>query len=54
MSARSAVVASDNTVRSAGLAAAKAVEAVTSYIGAREEFRGNKAILDVLLAFQSG
>ena len=35
------------------LAAAKAVEAVATYVGARKEFRAHKAVLDVLLAFEN-
>jgi hypothetical protein len=40
-------------VPSVGLAAAAAVEAVANYVNARKEYRTHKAVLDVLLAFES-
>lgn len=36
-----------------GLATAKAVEVVATYIGARKQYRANKAVLDILVAFEN-
>lgn len=48
----SGVLGGPVAVPAAGLAAAKAIEAVATYVDARKRYRENKAVLDVLMAFQ--